>query len=159
MEGRAARPNVTINAAFLQEIKDVHDDLWATLSELDQLVGERIRDRQTAGHLADRLEQLRDQLALHFSLEEAYGYFEDPAEAAPQLCQRAAELKAQHGPLYLDISELAERVAQARFDGKPADIQDAISGYRRFRERFDRHEEAERELIQQVYDDDLGVGD
>jgi len=40
-------------------------------------------------HLVDWLSELRDQLALHFALEEAYGYFDEPLHVAPQLAEKA----------------------------------------------------------------------
>ncbi|MCL6481793.1 MAG: hypothetical protein K6U02_08700 [Firmicutes bacterium] len=62
---------VTINAAFLQEIKEVNQDLWALLAELRHRC-QRPLAPGACRWLLDRLCQLRDQLALHFSLEEAY---------------------------------------------------------------------------------------
>jgi hypothetical protein len=42
--------------------------------------------------LVNLLEALCDQSALHFSLEEAYGYFEDANHVAPQLGEQAETL-------------------------------------------------------------------
>jgi len=150
---------VTINAAFLQEIKDVHQELWQTFGELDGMADSPLADRSGINRFAELLGRLRDQLALHFSLEEAYGYFDDPAEAAPQLCGQAERLREEHATLYVTVSELAERVEQAGFDGRPLDIDEVLEKYRTFCCEFRRHEDAETELIQQAYGDDIGVGD
>src|SRR5262245_61954266 len=86
---------VTVNAAFLQEIKEVNQELWSLLADLRH----RCQRPIAPGHcrlLIDKLCQLRDQLALHFSLEEAYGYFEDPVEVAPQLSRQAEMLRSEH---------------------------------------------------------------
>ena len=79
---------VTVNAAFLQEIKEVDQELWSLLGDLRHRCQRPIAPGQCR-LLIDKLCQLRDQLALHFSLEEAYGYFDDPVEVAPQLSRQA----------------------------------------------------------------------
>lgn len=150
---------VTVNAAFLQEIKEVHLDLWQTLKELDQLTAADFGEDRCVASFAGLLGRLRDQLALHFSLEEAYGYFDDPAESAPQLCQEADRLRSQHATLYLTISALTDTVEQVEYDGKRTDLSDMLNEYRSFRGALRRHEDAETELIQQAYGDDIGVGD
>jgi hypothetical protein len=72
-------------------------------------VGMHMPSRQ----LADLLGRVRDQLAMHFALEEAYGYFEEPLSVAPRLSSQADALRNQHGDLYLAICELVDQ-AQRR---------------------------------------------
>ena len=105
---------VTVNAAFLQEIKEVNQELWSLLSELRHRCQRPVAPGQCR-LLIDKHCQLRDQLALHFSLEEAYGYFEDPVDVAPQLGRKAEELRGEHKGLYLDLCDLIER-AERMFD-------------------------------------------
>ena len=88
---------VTVNAAFLQEIKEVNHELWQLLADLRHRCQRPIAPG-TCRVLVDKLCELRDQLALHFALEEAYGYFEDPVDVAPQLCRQADALLAQLKP-------------------------------------------------------------
>src|SRR5687768_9654604 len=98
---------VTVNAAFLEEIKEVNQELWQLLGDLRH----RCQRPVAPGHcrlLIDKLCQLRDQLALHFALEEAYGYFENPVEVAPQLSRAAGRLLEEHKTLYLDFCDIAE---------------------------------------------------
>ena len=94
---------VTVNAAFLQEIKEVNQELWSLLAELRH----RCQRPIAPGHcrqLIDKISLLRDQLALHFSLEEAYGYFDDPVDVAPQLSRQAEHLRSEHRELYQDFN-------------------------------------------------------
>ena len=110
--------------------------------------------------LIDKLCQLRDQLALHFSLEEAYGYFDDPIDVAPQLGRQAEHLRAQHKELYVDLCDLVERGERLFYDEQHAALALWIGPqFVEFDQRLRRHEEAENELITQAYDDDIGVGD
>src|SRR6187401_724617 len=104
----ARTATLTVNAAFLQEIKEVNQELWSLLADLRH----RCQRPIAPSHcrlLIDRLCQLRDQLALHFSLEEAYGYFDDPLDAAPQLGHRAEQLRGEHRDLYGDFCDVIER--------------------------------------------------
>ena len=108
----------------------------------------------------DQLEELRDQLALQFALEEAYGYFEDPIEVAPRLCELAQSLRAEHQQLYLRVCELLER-AIGILDGQRVSelVLEVAAGFVAFDDQFRRHESREIDMIQQEYDDDIGVGD
>jgi hypothetical protein len=119
---------VTVNAAFLQEIKEVNHELWQLLADLRHRC-QRPMAPGSCRSLVEKLCQLRDQLALHFALEEAYGYFEDPVDVAPQLCRHAA-LAVWLGPEFLDFDALLRK-----------------------------HEERENDLIFEAYDADIGVGD
>ena len=82
---------LTINAAFLKDIKDDNRDLKNLLDKILPLA----QHPQTAANhwpeLIGLFSDLCDQLALHFSLEEAYGYFEDAVGSAPQLSSSAEE--------------------------------------------------------------------
>lgn len=150
---------VTINAAFLQEIKEVHQELWALLAELRHRCQRPIAPG-ACRLLLDRLGLLRDQLALHFSLEEAYGYFQDPVDVAPRLCQQAEQLRNEHRGLYLDFCDLIERAERMFYDEQPAALALWIGPeFLAFDERLRRHEERENELITEAYQADLGVGD
>lgn len=87
---------VGINAAFLQEVKEdnvmLHDLLGAASKVLDPTEHTPIQPRC----MADLFAKLRDQLAIHFSLEEALGYLDDVIVQSPRLCEVAFELRAEH---------------------------------------------------------------
>lgn len=150
---------VTVNAAFLQEIKEVNQDLWALLAELRHRCQRPIAPG-SCRHLIDKLCQLRDQLALHFALEEAYGYFEDPVEVAPRLSHWADQLRSEHKDLYLDLCELVDRAERMFYDEQSAALALWIGPeFLDFGVRLRSHEERENELIFEAYDGDIGVGD
>ena len=150
---------VTVNAAFLQEIKEVNQELWMLQADLRH----RFLRPVAPGHsrfLLDKLCLLRDQLALHFSLEEAYGYFDDPVDVAPQLSRAADRLRAEHKGLYLDLCDLVERSERMFYDEQHAALALWLGPqFLEFDERLRSHEERENELIVDAYDADIGVGD
>jgi hypothetical protein len=150
---------VTVNAAFLQEIKEVNQELWSLLAELRHRC-QRPLAPGACRHLIDRLCQFRDQLALHFSLEEAYGYFDGPVEVAPQLSDLADRLRDEHKSLYMDLCDIVDCAERMFYDEQHAALALWIGPeFLAFDERLRSHEERENELIMDAYDGDLGVGD
>ena len=150
---------LTVNAAFLQEIKEVNQELWQLLGDLRHRCQRPIAPGQCRSHI-DKLCQLRDQLALHFSLEEAYGYFDEPVDVAPQLSCQAEKLRGEHKELYLDLCDLVERAERMFYDEQHAALALWIGPeFLHFDRQLRRHEERESELILEAYDGDIGVGD
>jgi hemerythrin-like domain-containing protein len=151
---------VTINAAFLQEIKEVNEELWKLLEDVRNLCRE---PQQVAGdrrQVVDKLADLRDQLALHFALEEAFGYFEDPVRVAPRLSVAAGNLRAEHQLLYSRIRDLADEVDEDHRSGKLATTAPrVVEQFLAYYDLLQQHEMRENELILEAYDSDIGVGD
>jgi len=152
---------VAINAAFLQEIKADNTALRVLLDSIRRLVGQTWTKQAQANRFTLLLGELRDQLAMHFALEEAFGYFEDAVAQAPRLCERAQILRDQHGELFMELCELVEEAEEAAFSYTPAYrwSHRLIVAFRRFEHRLRDHEHGENELILTAFDDDLGVGD
>ncbi len=155
-----ATGTLTINPAFLQDIKDdnIHlkELLAATSTALAQDTNALIRPRA----LAELMSRLRDQLATHFSLEEFFGYFDDAIDTAPRLSAEADNLRCQHETLYLSISQLAEDAECLLYAPVP---DNALPGLARrfqvFYAELMKHEESENELIMRAFYEDIGVGD
>ena len=157
MTGESSK-RLTINAPFFREIKDDHESLHKLLSELEHLVGNRETLPHHGRHFADLIEQLVDQLALHFSLEEAYGYFEHAVEDAPRLHDQAVKLRSQHGELYLTAQGISEATDKATTT-KPHRLDQAADQFVAFHSHFKKHESAELNLIVEALNRDMGGGD
>src|SRR5690606_18222336 len=113
---------VTINAAFLREIKEDNQRLKELLAELRQVLGEPGMPDLVSRHtLIEKLGDLRDQLATHFALEEAFGYFDEPLIAAPQLAERAEELRQEHAHLFVWFCGLVDE-AEDEYLRAPHDV-------------------------------------
>ena len=156
-----ATRTVTINAAFLQEIKQDNIELRQLVASLaGLLIQPRPQRMQNWRQVAEDLGRLRDQLAMHFALEEAFGYFEDAVDVAPRLSTRAETLRAEHDRFFLhvcDLVELAERLLY--HEQPPRQMAAVMQGFQQFHADFSRHEAQERELIMEAFDEDIGVGD
>jgi len=150
---------VTVNPAFLQEIKEVNQELWQCVADLRHRCSRPIHTGMCR-HLVDWLSELRDQLALHFALEEAYGYFDEPLSVAPQLSEKADRLRMEHQELYSEFSELVDRAEKMYFAGQTAALALWVGPhFLDFDARLSDHEQRENELIYDAFDSDIGVGD
>ncbi len=158
VENRTA--TVTVNAAFLQEIKDVHQELWRAFTELQGICHDAQQIHERPRDVVELLIQLRDQLALHFSLEEAYGYFDDPIRVAPHLSESAKRLRDEHEVLYGTFATLTEDMEERHRSGElPKSSDELVERFSRYYTEMQSHEARENELILRAYDDDIGVGD
>ncbi len=149
---------LTVNAAFLKEIKD---DNLQLKSILDQLASLTEHCQTAINHwpeLIELFDSLRDQLALHFALEEAYGYFDDAIGGEPQLSVVAECLRSEHGKLFESVRHIAERSKEISGD-KEEEVTRLLRRVAEFRRMFEKHEGAELELILKALDEDIGVGD
>lgn len=148
---------VTINAAFLQEIKDEDEQLKSLLQRAREMCESVPLTPVPASDFVSLLVELRDQLAVHFALEEAYGYFDDPVSVAPHLSEQAETLRGQHSQLHEEISLLAKTAQDiSRCNGDPRGIQQVADGFLQFNSRLQEHEEGENKLIMQAYSLDIG---
>ena len=151
---------VAVNAAFLQEIKEDHHELRQLMHHTGAMFDRPDWMPAEIDQLATLLGKLRDQLAMHFSLEEAFGYFEDAIESAPHLSRRAEDLRAQHATLYAILCRLAERCERLLHDKPVDDVLAALAAdYRHFAAGFADHESQESELIVEAFNSDIGAGD
>lgn len=155
-----ATKSVTINAAFLREIKEDHLELGQIFRETEQAFETDAVPRLSAKRMVDLLSELRDRFAMHLTLEEAFGYFEDAVDVAPHLGQRSEELRREHEPLFLEICALVDEAEQLLYHevGHHSHLR-VGANFRAFVENFQDHESREKELILQALDEDIGVGD
>lgn len=151
---------LALNAAFLQEIKDDNLQLRQVLVETDSVFDDLGSTFPPHKSVVDLLWRLRDQLAMHFALEDAYGYFDDAIAEAPRLSEKAEVLRRQHDDLFLQICELVEESEQLLYRECSTRHRSILAKrYRKFHVEFELHETRENKLILEAFDDDIGVGD
>jgi hypothetical protein len=151
---------VTVNAAFLQEIKEDAREFRQLLAKASSMLEPVHLAALECRCLADLLARLRDQLALHFTLEEAYGYFEDAIDAAPRLSEQAEILRNQHQSLFAEFCQLVELGEQLVYQEVSEDRVEHVSRkFQRFLAELQLHESREHELILAAFNDDIGCGD
>ena len=150
---------LTINAAFLQEIKQDNVHFNQLLKSIATGLSDRPHVRPRV--LAELLTRLRDELETHFALEEFYGYFDQAAMTNPEISRKAERLKDQHEALYVELNDLVEEAERLVYHETPAGrpVRQIVRGFHRFHERIDEHEAAEMELIMRLANEEIGVGD
>ncbi len=151
----ASSPTATlmVNPAFLQEIKDSNPELTHTLEELRQLLNVDDVPGQVCRRLTRLLDDLRDHLALQFSLEESYGYLAVNHHPSRVLGELASRVQSQHGMLYMQLSDLAEQAEELQYRGvEPNQLNVLIQRTRDFDSQLREHERAENSLIDRSYD-------
>lgn len=152
--------SITINAAFLQELKEVNQELWQLIDSLGNLCRQPISLRLHCRTLVDLLARTRDYLAMHFALEEAYGYFHDAVDVEPSLELAARRLRAEHSPLYLKCSSLADTAENLWRERDDAALTTILPvGIEAFLVELKRHETGESELIYRQLYESIGVAD
>ena len=141
-------PKVSINAAFLKEIKEDNLNLYSLLENLRAfwLVDDPlILDPEWFGILID---DFRDQLAMHFTLEEAFGYLDLSVNVDSIISSESERLKKQHVDFYLEIASIAEHVQDALYPELNAEVYaDQVNRFNDFYHAFQNHEAAEFDLI------------
>lgn len=145
---------ITLNAAFLQEIKEDNIELPPLLGKVRAALAGSGLLKGRWRHFVEFLGELRDHLAMYFALEEAYGYFENPMTTTPRLSRGATILRAQHQALYSEICALTEQAEQWLYQETQAPVPRKI--FRQFivfSEHLQEHETREHALILQVLKD------
>jgi len=155
--------SITVNGAFLQEIKEDNQHLSELMAATADVLRQRPTGRIRPAVLADLLRRTHDQLAVHFSLEEGFGYFDDAIDVPPHLSAQADVLRSQHATLFNELFEIVEDAERLLYPELPqcdAAMIDRIAvSYTGFYERFQAHETGERELICQSLYEEIGGGD
>ncbi len=157
LQSGAIATGITLNVAFLQEIKQENVEL----RQLIESVAEKIAldSRVSPREAMELLYQVREELETYFALEEFYGYFRHARVTNPVVSDCAARLQLEHEQLYLcfnDIVELAEQIVYRETDAMMADLLDELN---RFRGQLDLHENREMELMMRLCNEEFGVGD
>ena len=138
---------IAVNAAFLQEVKDSNLQLWDLFHRLRMLTKVQRPTGEMVHDFVALLGELRDCIALEFSLEETYGYVEN-AMLGARVGSEANEAKLQHRELYLQIRDLCECVEEAEYTGTIVrDLAAFFNAFDTFDTEFRAHEELEARLI------------
>ena len=125
---------MTVNAAFLQDLKDDNIHLRELLAAVHEALSNPTGRPIRSGVLAELLGRLRDQLATHFSLEEFFGYFDEAVDVAPRLSVQADILRTQHQTLFSEICDIVEDAEGLAYqESRACGVQQIAQRYRTFK--------------------------
>lgn len=155
-----ATETLPVNYKVLREIRLENQSLKNLIARLHRLSEQSLMQDHRPSHFVGLLGKLCDEVALHFSLEEAYGYFDDAIEIAPRLADRAEALRNEHETLFNTIRQISDDGDAALAHGRlPTLIVHLVHQFREFELALQEHESRETALMLEAFDDDIGVGD
>ncbi len=131
-----------------------HTKLRGLLSDLRDKLAQR---SGAFREVVDTIQQLGDQIDVHFHAEEASDCFPELVNTAPRVSDRVAILLAEHGELRAEVHQIVQG-AKSR-SGTAEDWEQLASQVEVFTGKLMAHERAENELVQEVFTDDIGSKD
>lgn len=157
----AAAAGLTINVAFLQEIKEDTDlkTVIANTREHFQTAESNVKRRPI--DTARILHSLRDELQTYFALEEFYGYFQNAQLANPAVSHKADLLRNEHETLILEVNEIIDMIEQIVYHESSPELtfECVAEEVDHFLMTLQEHEDKEMELVMRLFNEELGVGD
>lgn len=102
--------------------------------------------------LARALDALETVLRSHFAFEEEGGYMRELVAANPALTRQVSALREQHSTLRERLQGLRARTKDGHLEPLQREVVELVVAVR-------GHEDAERELVEGVLEDDLGAID
>ncbi|MFO0942814.1 MAG: hypothetical protein U0930_18920 [Pirellulales bacterium] len=141
---------VTINAAFLQEVKEAHSQVWETLYTL-RVIAQQATVTDAEIHLwVSKLTEFRRQLSTEFALEETYGYISSTQRQHINVGVDPSVTLKQHRELYLQMLEVCERVEESQYVGTVVrDFRLHVACFQEFDASLSEHERLESLMIRE----------
>lgn len=137
-----------------RQVVDEHRQLREILEKVRQMLDDRQATQQV---VLATLRELIQRILDHFEYEETGGYFDAATEAAPPLRERARELLLEHPDLVERLHAL--QLCAVRENKLNHCWQELAERFEAFLGKFAAHEAAERALLQEACDDDIGEED
>ena len=149
----------TLNVAFLNDIKQGTKKPEELIRDIRALLVSQFSLDLAA--LVNQMHALRDELETYFTVEEFYGYFKSANLVQPTVSRRASSLQTQHEQIYLEICsliDLAEGLLYCEIELRPT-FPILVSRFSSFTQTFLQHEQEEFDLMMQLCNQEIGVGD
>lgn len=148
-------------ATLAQRIDDDHHRLRDTVRQLLEALEDETPKENFLIWKLEFLSRMRDfqhQLLKHFDLEELGGFMDTVLRTAPQYARQVDQLEIEHDDLIKDLDRAIATFKGADCASSPK-VMRARERVRELVSALDAHEAVENELIQNVYNQDLGLGD
>lgn len=142
-------------------VQEEHERLEGLILEIREEIGRPVNSERFADWRLEFVWKIRDfqnELTKHFDLEEDGGFMADVMKRAPRFSPRVVILEAEHFEACRRLDDIiSELKLLTKYDNTRWDeVSDDIMA---LFDLLERHEAAERDLILEVYFQDIGVGD
>ncbi len=152
---------ITPVATLAERIDQDHRRLRSALAQLLAVLEEPIPDKNFLEWKLEFLARLRDfqhHLLVHFDLEEEGGFMDTVLRVAPQYARQVDRLLEEHAEIVKDLDRSIKLFKEADCPSSTRLLR-VREGVRQLVTTHEAHESVEHELIQNVYNQDLGTGD
>ena len=150
-----------VTSAIQHDIQRDYRELKSLLAEASNCLLATTCDpeKYSPRQVVTTLRRLQHRLAMHFTLEEAFGYGEEEMSRAPWLSIRAAELRAEHDEIFARLKAIVRTSERLLADGEASLLKSLCTSFENFVIDLHVHENQEADLLLSLFDDDVGVGD
>ncbi|MEE2826859.1 MAG: hypothetical protein VYE64_09545 [Planctomycetota bacterium] len=148
---------ITINVAFLQEIKEENVELRQLIDSVATAF--YLHPRLKPQAMRELLCRVREELETYFSLEEFLGYFNEAKISNPAISRCSSKLMSEHETLFLQFNDVIELVEQIVYRETAVTMEEVEQQFNQFRSALALHEQCEMELMMRLCNEDIGVGD
>ena len=147
MDSTLAR--LSVNAAFLAEMKEAHADYQECLISLRHLCDTNCGTNLVVSECGQFLHRMRDVFATQCELEETYGYVRvSDSKTRTSQDVEIQQTFAQHRQISLLLMELSERFDGLQYQGTLVrEINPFLRDLRSLQALVEQHEATERDLI------------
>ena len=150
------RADPVILGHVLAQHRELHTLVSRVHERFDDVAAQTAASGQAAA-LREPLQALRDYLCCHFQQEERGGFLEESLARMPRLASAAKAVLADHPRLLEELDRLIESLPMADISGlQRADLE---AGFDRFCQHLLTHERNENAVVQEGYNEDLGLVD
>jgi hypothetical protein len=147
------RADPVIMGHLLAQHRELHDLLVEARAALVASAG-----GPTAAAMARRqLAGLREYLARHFAQEEEGGYLEESLARMPRLSRAVRDVLADHPGLLAELDGLLDRLSAGDIGGEA--WRQAGRDFEAFASHLLAHERNENAVLQEGYNEDLGLAE
>jgi hypothetical protein len=134
-----------------------HKDLFCRLMAIRAAFREPAATAPAAQSVGESLRALRDHLAEHFSLEERGGFLEESIARMPRLGAAVGAIMRQHPLLLAELDRIIAGLSSS--GGEAESWRQAGSDFEAFTTHMREHERNENAVVQEGYNEDLGLVD
>ncbi len=149
------------NQTAAARVQDEHESLKTTMTAIRAEIKSPLPEEDFGEWKLGFIWRLRDfqnELVKHFDLEEDGGFMQDLVNISPGCASRVEVLKQEHDDIIPRLNELTDRLKRISTNNDE-DLGHVAEDVLSLFDLLERHEAAERELIQDVFFQDIGVGD
>ncbi|MEI6240011.1 MAG: hypothetical protein WCR51_06455 [Planctomycetia bacterium] len=147
------RPDPVILGHVIAE----HRELFLRMQSIRTALADRRQRHDRVAEICTALVDLREHLRVHFEQEESGGFMEESIARMPRLAPAVTAIMRQHPALLAELDALIETLS--RGDISAETWARAGRDFEHFSTTMQAHERSENAVVQDGYNEDLGLLD